>query len=52
MRFFGRKDEIAELHNIRNLSLHTARFTIVTGRRRSGKTSLLLKAYEDVEDLV
>lgn len=52
MRFFGRKDEIAELHNIRNLSLHTARFTIVTGRRRSGKTSLLLKAYEDVEDLL
>ena len=52
MRFFGRKDEIAELHNIRNLSLQTARFTIVTGRRRSGKTSLLLKAYEDVEDLL
>lgn len=52
MRFFGRKDEIAELHNIRNLSLHTARFTIVTGRRRSGKTSLLLKAYEDVDDLL
>ena len=50
MRFFGRKDEIAELHSIRNLSLRTARFTIVTGRRRSGKTSLLLKAYEDVED--
>ncbi|WP_308394858.1 hypothetical protein [Prevotella sp.] len=41
MRFFGRKDEIAELQNIRNLSLHAARFTIVTGRRRSGKTSLL-----------
>ncbi|MCI7314333.1 MAG: ATPase, partial [Prevotella sp.] len=52
MRFFGRKDEIAELHSIRNLSLRTARFTIVTGRRRSGKTSLLLKAYEDVEDLL
>ena len=43
MKFFGRKNEIAELQNIRKLSLQTARFTIVTGRRRSGKTSLLLK---------
>lgn len=41
MKFFGRKDEIAELHDIRRLSQQTARFTIVTGRRRSGKTSLL-----------
>ena len=52
MRFFGRKDEIKELQDIRELSMQTARFTIVTGRRRSGKTSLLLKAYEDVEDLL
>lgn len=27
-------------------------FTIVTGRRRSGKTSLLIKAYEDVQDML
>lgn len=52
MKFFGRKDEIAELQNIRKLSLQTARFTIVTGRRRSGKTSLLLKAYEEVNDML
>lgn len=52
MKFFGRKDEIAELQNIRKLSLQTARFTIVTGRRRSGKTSLLLKAYEEVDDML
>ena len=52
MKFFGRKDEIAELQNTRSLSLQTARFTIVTGRRRSGKTSLLLKAYEDVKDML
>ncbi len=52
MRFFGRKNEIAELQNIRKLSMQTARFTIVTGRRRSGKTSLLLKAYEGVEDVL
>ena len=29
-------------------ALHTSRLTIVTSTRRSGKTSLLLKAYEDM----
>lgn len=52
MKFFGRKDEINELHDIRQLSVQTARFTIVTGRRRSGKTSLLLKAFENVSDML
>ena len=52
MKFFGRQNEIKELQEIRNLSLQTARFTIVTGRRRSGKTSLLIKAYEDVQDML
>lgn len=52
MKFFGRTEEIKELHDIRATSLRTARFTIVTGRRRSGKTSLLLKAYEDVPDML
>lgn len=52
MKFFGRENEIKELQDIRNLSLQNARFTIVTGRRRSGKTSLLLKAYENVGDLL
>ena len=51
-RFFGRTSEIKELQEIRNLSLQNARFTIVTGRRRSGKTSLLLKAYEEVKDML
>lgn len=52
MKFFGRANEIKELQEIRNLSQQNARFTIVTGRRRSGKTSLLLKAYEDVKDMI
>lgn len=52
MKFFGRQNEIKELQEIRNLSLQTARFTIVTGRRRSGKTSLLIKAYEEVQDML
>ena len=52
MRFFGRQNEIKELREIQELSRHNARFTIVTGRRRSGKTSLLLKAYEDAKDVL
>ena len=52
MKFFGRKNEIQELKEIYRLSQQTSRFTIVTGRRRSGKTSLLLKAYEDVKDML
>ena len=52
MKFFGRNKEISELQETNRLSEHTARFTIVTGRRRSGKTSLLLKAYEYVSDML
>lgn len=52
MRFFGRENEIKELQEIHSLSQQCARFTIVTGRRRSGKTSLLLKAYENVSDML
>lgn len=52
MKFFGSHNEIKELQETRRLSLQTARFTIVTGRRRSGKTSLLIKAYEDVQDML
>ena len=52
MKFFGRNKEISEVQETNRLSEHTARFTIVTGRRRSGKTSLLLKAYEDVSDML
>lgn len=52
MKFFGRENEIKELQDIRNLSKQNAKFTIVTGRRRSGKTSLLLKAYEEVKDMI
>lgn len=47
MRFFGRTEEISSLRGIRNLSLNSAQFTVVTGRRRIGKTSLVWKAYED-----
>ncbi len=47
MRFFDRTYEIQKLSDIKAKSLDVAQFTIVTGRRRIGKTSLILKAFED-----
>ena len=47
MRFFDRDKEIEKLRNIRKLSQQVAQFTVITGRRRIGKTSLVLKAYDD-----
>lgn len=47
MKFFDRKEEIATLRKIRENAEQNAQFTVLTGRRRIGKTSLVLKAYED-----
>lgn len=47
MRFFDRTTEIASLREIRSMAQNNAQFTVVTGRRRIGKTSLVWKAYED-----
>lgn len=47
MKFFDRKEEIATLRKIRDNSMRNAQFTVMTGRRRIGKTSLVLKAYDD-----
>ena len=47
MKFFDRTEEIASLREIRRMAKDNAQFTVVTGRRRIGKTSLVWKAYED-----
>ena len=47
MRFFDRTEEIASLREIRTIAKNNAQFTVVTGRRRIGKTYLVWKAYED-----
>ena len=44
MRFFDRTEEIASLRKIREMAQDNAQFTVVTGRRRIGKTSLVWKA--------
>ena len=46
MRFFDRKRELADLQEIRERSEGVAQFTVVTGRRRVGKTSLVAKSLE------
>lgn len=50
MKFFDRIKEIKLLREIRDISYKTARFTVLTGRRRIGKTSLVMHAYEDKPD--
>ena len=47
MKFFGRNTETAELLKIREMSKSTARMTVVTGRRRVGKTELVRHALDD-----
>jgi AAA+ ATPase superfamily predicted ATPase len=45
MKFYNRANELAELQRIRELSLNDhSRLTVVTGRRRIGKTSLIMKS--------
>lgn len=47
MKFYDRTSELAELERIRRLSFDNhSRMTVVTGRRRIGKTSLILKSVE------
>ena len=48
MKFYNRTKELDELQRIKNLSFtEHSRMTVLTGRRRIGKTSLLMKSVED-----
>ena len=51
MKFYNRELEIARLNEIQQRSLQSAQLTVVTGRRRIGKTQLLLKATENMPTL-
>jgi len=45
MKFYDRKPQIAELHRIQELAFSEfSKMTVVTGRRRVGKTSLITEA--------
>jgi len=51
MRFYDREKEMQRLHDIREQSFENAQFTVITGRRRIGKTQLLLKSVEALPTL-
>jgi AAA+ ATPase superfamily predicted ATPase len=47
MKFYNREKELANLKTIREAALESAQMTFMVGRRRIGKTSLLLKSVEN-----
>ena len=48
MKFYNRESEISELQRIRNLAYtRNSRMTVLTGRRRIGKTSLIRRAFAE-----
>ena len=47
MRFFDREQEFEKLREIEEVSHEVAQFTIITGRRRIGKTEMVKKFYEN-----
>jgi len=47
MDFVGREEEIAELRRIRTISAKESRFTVISGRRRVGKTELVERTLND-----
>lgn len=46
MRFYDRTDEIKELRRIDELANKHAQFTVLLGRRRTGKTTLMMEAFK------
>ena len=46
MKFYNRENELSLLRNTRILSKESAKMTFIVGRRRIGKTSLAVKAFE------
>ena len=47
MRFYGRAEEISLLRKAREVSHRFSQFTVVTGRRRVGKTEIIKQALND-----
>lgn len=45
MRFYGRTNEISELNHLDKLSEEVSQFTVLMGRRRTGKTTLMAQAF-------
>ncbi len=48
MKFYNRETELRQLQSITELSFEKSKMTILVGRRRIGKTSLLIKSVEKI----
>ena len=48
MRFYDREREIEALRKVEVLSANAAQMTVITGRRRIGKTTLIKNAFTDI----
>ncbi|MDR1134670.1 MAG: ATP-binding protein [Clostridiales Family XIII bacterium] len=51
MKFYDRTRELEILSENRELALESSRFTVVYGRRRVGKTALILESMKDIKGL-
>lgn len=51
MQFYNREQELESLRQIDRQSNQNAAMTVIVGRRRTGKTTLISKAFEDKEYL-
>ncbi len=52
MKFYNRNSELKELKRIQNLSFNDfSRMTVIAGRRRIGKTSLVIKSVENTPNV-
>lgn len=49
MRFYGRETELSVLERARAHSKTESQFTVVLGRRRIGKTKLILESLRDTK---
>ena len=48
MKFYDREKEMAALQKIEAISAHEAQMTVITGRRRIGKTTLIKKSFTSI----
>jgi len=47
MKFYDRVDELKNLQEIKDASLKSSKMSIIYGRRRVGKTTLVKEAFKD-----
>lgn len=48
MKFYDREQELEALRKVEEISSHVAQMTVITGRRRIGKTTLIKRAFTKI----